>query len=368
MSATRSGVTADPQRIAVAKKAAELSGVLLSDRGVFSEQDLLGMNAVFQALTNKQGFTVKVMKPKTFSEFLQLENPTQGGFNQLVSEVPFWKLLDQIEAACFLQSCNLKRARPFLSNLWQDKIGEDPYRPPKDWRYLSVEEAVERFRNIFGSSLKAESTLKRAKEAKPGEDTEGVAVWPKLSVLGRILDVSGDPLAGTEEGRKAYARIVELFIPEVGKQFVDKKCGWFKNWIPGNLTADRLILTPAGLFTWRELESRSEDDFVLATAGANSGSWYAGHTIRASRLCIVLASNLMPQDCIMAGGTIAIQPERMSHQDHLGIDCPGNAYAETGCGFGAYPYWWTNDGTLQFGGRTADVVILNFGAAVLRRP
>ena len=215
-----------------------------------------------------------------------------------------------------------------------------------------MEEAVAAYRKIFGSSLKADTFLKAAKQAKAGEGTEGIPTWLKLSALARLFDIKGDPLAVTDEGREAYATIVDRFIPEVGKAFkkaFTKNC--FKNWREGQLSAKHVILTPAGIITWQKLHGTTVDDFCFAPAGANAGSSYLGHSVRLSRVKIVLAENQFPQDCIMTGGTIATQPEKF---EHLGTDCPANVYSPGPDGrFDNSLYWYRNDDKLLFGNRWA---------------
>src|SRR4030042_53538 len=73
----------------------------------------------------------------------------------LGSEIPWWGLLDQIEEACFLNGSAIEKARPFIEGLWKDEVAKNPFQPPTGWKYLPVEEAVESYRKIFGSSMRA---------------------------------------------------------------------------------------------------------------------------------------------------------------------------------------------------------------------
>lgn len=325
-----------------------------------------------QAYKDGLPFQVTWLTPETFGQFLSLalEMREQRLFNQVASEMPFWMLLDQIESECFLQPNNLAIARPFIADLWSGEVAENPFQPPKDWKYLPVEEAVAAYRKIFGSSLKADSILKLAKELKPGKDTEGIPVWLKLSTLARLLEVKNYPLATTDEGREAYARIVELFVPEVGKAFTRAypKNG-FNNWRKGQLSAKHVILAPAGIAAWQKLEQQIPgDDFCFAPGGATTGATYAGHSVRLSRVKIVLAHDQFPQDCIMTGGTIAIQPDRMNKYEHLGMDCPANAYSSDADGRFLFSLnWCWNVGGLDFGYRWADFADRHFGSASFRR-
>lgn len=282
-------------------------------------------------------FRVELLQPKNFSQFLTLPNPSQPMFNQLASEIKWWDLLDQIEETCFLQRAVIENlAKPFISGLWEDEVAKSPFKPPTGSKYLPVEEAVEDYRKLFGSSMRAGSVLKLAKEAKPRQESEGIPTWQKLSFLfyyfeiPKLLGISEKvrPWDDTSEGLAAYAKIVELFVPEVGKAYIKVFPEFsFKNWREGQLTADHIQLTRAGRKTWQMLEKMSEDDFVIAPAGANTGSVYAGHSVRRSRITVVLTPNQFGQDAVMVGSTLVIQPNRLSQYEHLGIDCPATKYS-----------------------------------------
>lgn len=325
-----------------------------------------------QAYKDGLPFQVKWLTPETFAQFLAMETREPGLFNQMASELKFWDLLGQIESACFLQPSNLVIARPFIGGLCEGEIStEKHFPPPANWKYLPVEEAVtaynEVLREMFGSKVKvdSQSVLKLAKQAKAAEGTEGIPIWLKLSTLAKLFGVEGDPLVVTDEGRAAYARIVELFVPEVGKAYrkVYPDHG-FKNWREGQLSAQHVILTPAGIVTWQKLHETTDDDFCFAPAGANTGSNYSGHSVRLSRVKIVLAENQFPQDCIMTGGTIATQPERMSKFEHLGTDCPANVYSPAAEGKFDYSLgWYWNDGELYFDYGWANGANHGFGSA-----
>ncbi len=363
MSATKSGVTADPSRIAVAKKVSEFAGFLLSDKGAFSAETLEAFDKAIQAVYDGFAFKTEVLKPTTFSAFLGLESRTQGMFNQLASEISWWTFLDQIEESCFFQPDKLAIARQFLVHMFSKEIAAKPYQPPKDWRYLPIQEAVERFRLIFGSSLNgAASILKGGTLSNP--DGEGWMTGIKLTTLAKLFGVKGNPLEATEEGQAAYERIVELFIPKVGEAYVKAHSNMlnFANWREGSLTASHIVLTPAGRATWQWLESQSSDDFV--TASADTGRLHAGYSQRRARVAITASGNQMPQDCIMTGGTLAIQPDRLCKGDHLRMDNPGNAYS-----FGSCVYWYFDSVARQLGFAYGDAVPAAqvFGSAVVLR-
>jgi len=282
----------------------------------------------------------------------------------LKSEIPWWILLDQIEEGCFLQSRH--EIPPFITDLWQNEVAKNPFNPPAGWKYLPVEEAVKAYRKIFGSSLKADSVFKLAKQANLRRGSEGIPIWPKLSTLAKNFGVSGNPLEDTEEGWKAYARIVELFIPEVGKVYTKAFPKFsFRNWREGRLATDYVTLTPAGRKSWQLLEKMvGDDDFVIAVDGANTGSLYAGYSVRRSRIKIVLSIDQFPQDCIMAGSTLIIQPDRLTKFEHLGIDCPGTKYSrDADGGFSCSVCFGWRGGLLHFGSGWADSASRLFGSA-----
>jgi hypothetical protein len=240
-----------------------------------------------------------------------------------------------LEETCFLQPQNLAMLRPFIGGLYQDEISkEQHFQPPAGFAYLPVEEAVSAcqawMREIFGSStvLNAATTLKLAKEAKAGKGTEGIPIWIKPRTLARLMGIKGDPLTTTDEGREAYAGTVNRFVPEVGKAFIKVYAdNGFTNHRQDRLSAKHVVLTPAGLTTWQRLEQITDDDLCFAPGGADTGKSYSGHSVRLSRVKVVLAESKFPQDCLMTGTTIGIQPSRMCQFKHLGSDCPANAYS-----------------------------------------
>jgi len=363
MSATKSSVSGTG--VSTLLKLSQVVQLILQgkrDDGVVQE-----IGTACQAVIDNTPFQVVITKPASLGQFLAMPNPTQAMFNQLASEVSWswWDLLDQIEESCFLLAPAIEKAQPFLKELWKDEVNQNSYKPPAGWKYIPVEEAVEAYRKLFGSSLKANSVLKLAREARPRQESEGVAIWPKLSTLAKLFGVSGNPLENTEKGWEAYARIVELFIPEVGKAYTKAYPNFsFRNWREGQLTTDYLRLTPAGRKVWQRLERESEDDFVIASYGAATGSVYSGYSVRRSRIEIVLAGDQFPQECVMVGGTIATQPDRLTKFEHLYIDCPGTKYV-TGAG-GRFSYslcFYWGDGGLRFDGGWAGVAVLGFGSA-----
>ncbi|OGE76046.1 MAG: hypothetical protein A3C85_01850 [Candidatus Doudnabacteria bacterium RIFCSPHIGHO2_02_FULL_48_21] len=366
------GVVTD-RELVVAKKAIDVGSLILSGkRSPVDESALEALDVALQAFWDRQPFTAtgEVLKPATFAEFLAVPNRTPGMFNQLASEVSWWTLLDQIEQSCFLQPERLEIARSVLITLWKDEIARKPYQPPKDWRYLPVMQVAEWFKKIFGSSLVADAVVKHASKGNWSDGSEGFLTAPKLTTLARLFAIEGNPLEDTTEGRIAYARIVELFVPKVGEEYVkahrDKIS--FANWREGALTADHIVLTPAGRKAWQELEAQYAGDFVIAPA--ISGRSYAGYSQRLARLWVALSGNQMPQDCIMTGSTLMVQPQRLCDGSHLRIDNPGNAYSPDADG----EFWdcvsWvflSDDRGLVFGSGNAGDASRGFGSAVVLR-
>ena len=290
---------------------------------------------------------------------------SKGLFNQLASEVPFYLLLDQIEAVVHGPDAIRGTGQSFFVDLWANEVASSPFQPPSSWKYLPVEEAVEAYRKIFGSGLDADMVLAMARQAKARKDSEGIAVWLKLSALAKLSGVTGDPLATTDEGRAAYARVVEMFIPEVGRALTKAYPNFgFQNYREGALTAQHIVLTPAGRASWQRLESATTGYFCFSPAGANTGNLYAGHSVRRSRIRVASVTDKMPQDCIMAGQTIATQPDRLTKYEDLGIDCIGNAYSpDAGGQFGGCVSWSFRGGRLGFVSGWAGHAIQSWGAA-----
>lgn len=369
---TKSGVTADQQRIVVAKKMIDQASFMLSDKGTFTPETLLGLDQHIQGIIDGFGIKIEVMKPNTIAAFLKLGNRTEGMFNQLASELNFWTLLDQLEETCFLNPQNLALLRPFIAELYEGEISkEQHFQPPAGFAYLPVEEAVSAcqawMKEVFGSgtNLAADTTLRLAKEAKARKGTEGIPIWIKLRTLARLMGIKGDPLAVTDEGREAYAGTLDRFVPEVGKVFT-KVYGdhGFTNYRKGRLSAQHVMLTPAGIVTWDKLEQLTDDDFCFSPGGADTGKSYSGHSVRLARVKTMLAEVKFPQDGIMTGTTIGIQPNRMCQFEHLGSDCPANAYTPGAGGqFGDSLCWCWCGGELKFDSYWTDDANQCFGSA-----
>lgn len=356
----KSGVIRDLKRN-VAGKAGDVASLILSGKQGDDELALKALDRALQGFVDGLDFEVNILKPKTFGQFLKLKKPTQSIFSQLANKVP--DLLNQIEETCFLNEPMIEKARPFIANLWKDKVARNPHplKPLKDWKYLRIRDAVKAYQHLLGSNLKLNSALAIARKLKPCSESEGIAIWPKLSTLARIFNVSDNPLEDTEKGRKAYAKIVGLFIPKVSDACIKAYSKLsFENWRERRLAVNCVQLTPAGRKAWQKLEEMTNDDFVIALA--NLGSLYGGHSNRCSRIKITLAGNQFPQDCVMVGATIVADLNRLTKCKHLGIDCPANCYSH---GDGSSPTLdcdW-DDSEFSFGPRWTDSAHQDFGSA-----
>jgi hypothetical protein len=268
-------------------------------------------------------FTVTINRPKNVADFLRLNLATRGLFNQFVSEVPSQILLDQVEEVAVSEGVP-DSIRPFLHELWADEAGKlsRGWTPSVPARYPSVEEAIKAYKQMFGSSLQAEDTLRRAKAAIPNSDTEGIAVWVKISTLGKLFGSVANPLDTTEVSRQAYFWILQHFTQELGK--CSRTTGdFFNNVFSTERRTRNTQLTPAGIATWRQLENTTSDDFCFSPAGASTGSQDLLASGRRARIVLALDPDRWPQDCIMVGQSLAIQPERLTNRC-LKIACVGN--------------------------------------------
>jgi len=364
MSATTSGVQAETRERRLSLLQEKLGAARRHVRASDRIRLECPLDRAIQAFVDDVPFKVELLTPKDLTKFLSLSNPTAALFNQMASELDFWTLLDQLEELCFLQPSNLAILRPFIAGLYRSEVSKayrHIRRPDHPFAYdpyldESVLACQNWMRQIFGSgtALNFSTTLKLAKSAllvRPNRWVEGIPFWIKLSTLARLMGIKGDPLTATDEGREAYAEIVRRFIPEVGAAFTRVYVHHgFVNHCQGRLSAQHIILTPAGLKTWRRLEELTDDDFCFAPRGAYTGTDYKYHSVRLSRVKILLAGNEFPQDCIMTGGTIAVEPGRMSQFENLGMDCPANAYAPNADGkFGGSVDWYWDTDSLRFG-------------------
>jgi len=334
--------------------------------GKLDDKTVAQINSVAQFVIDDTPWEVENLKPKSFPDFLKCLRPTQSTFNQMVSELSWLDLLNQIEESCFLNEPVIEKARPFIVELWKNEVAQNPFKPPTNWKYLSPKKAVKMYQKITELDLEASSTLKIAEQIKSCRIGEGAAVWPKLSTLTKIFSVSGNPLEDTEQGRKAYSKIVKLLISLVGGAYTKAYSNYSFKGERARVSVNNTRLTFAGRKAWQRLEQATNDDFTIAPA--NSGSLYAGHSVRHSRIKMTLSEdsfckNYFPQDCIMVALTIAVQPDRLTKNEHLSIDCPGTCHASDSRKFSLCPFFYWDDGVLQFDNRSADNAHQEFGSA-----
>ncbi|MDP2951477.1 MAG: hypothetical protein Q8N55_03785 [bacterium] len=228
--------------------------------------------------------------------------------------------------------CN-ERQRSCERTRADEASSQQPLKPPANWQYLPVKEAVEAWRNVFGSSIKTNGLIDKAENFNPWQKGEGINVCPSLPFLFREFEIAKelgisedvDLIGGSRDSLAAYAKIAELWLELLGKEY-NKATGYsFKNWRAGQLSSKHIQLTSGGRIAWQQLmEMFSGSDFVAAPA--SSGSICAGHSVRRSRVKIILRGGL-PQDIIMVSGTLMVQPERLTKYEHLSIDVPGNQYS-----------------------------------------
>jgi len=352
--AEKSGVSTDPN--VVKDKLLRLALMI----GKLDEATLKKVSSLSQCVLD--GVPWEFERKLDFDSFLCPLEPNQSVFNQLMAEFKWWEFLNQIEEICFLDEELTTKAEPFIKDLWKDEVADNPFNPPAGWEYLAPETAIDSYRKFLNKDLKVDSTLEVVKQ-KALLNSEGFAVWPKLTTLARIFNVSGNPLENTEKGKEAYAKIVELLIPKIGEAYVRAYPKYsFKNWREGALTANHISLTSAGRKTWQKLEQETKDDFVIASV--ITGRFFAGYSVRRFRIKIVLSGNQIPQDCIMIGSTIAIQPDRLTKHEDLCINCPANCYSSgADADFSSSLYFRWNNGGLHFGNDWAGSADWRFGSA-----
>lgn len=280
------------------------------------------LSMALQAYCDSVGFEVKTYRPRTFGELLQMDLPTPALLRQLHSELRDFALLQQIEEQCFLNPANIAIAAPLVEELWRKQVTPEADKPPQGFSYLPPERAVTAYKKIFGSSLRAETTLRLATQAVARKDSEGIAIWPKLSTIFRLFGNRTHLV-----GYTPYSSALAAFIEEVGKflpdSLVPNKSELWQ--LRGIMGGKQPTLTNAGATTWERLEEITDDDFCFSPAGATTGQTYAGHANGLSRLKMVLAGNQFPQDAVMVFSTILIQPERFNKLGVLNIDCPATA-------------------------------------------
>ncbi len=282
-------------QITAVQNAANASAVICDDRNKVDETSLEALNAV------SLGFLIR--------NSARIRHGCR-------EDIEWSRFLNPLEEICAFREDNLQVVRPLLSGLWEKETSENSHRPekpnqlPKGWKYMPVAEAVKKLRRIFGASLKANSVLKLAAKPLP-ENSQGFLTSIKLTKLARIFRIRGNPLENTERGREAYRTTLTAFQKTMKKAYRKAKGGFnFYGMTSSGPGYGNLILTAAGRKAWQELEAQSDDDFIVAPADA--GSLYGGYSYRHARLSVLKSGDQMPQDCIMTGTSVMLQPDLLS--------------------------------------------------------
>lgn len=267
--------------------------------------------------------------PHLFKKFLDGAKQNATTFKANLGKVQPLDLLDQMESECFMNPEALGKITKLIPKMRTqlcipEMVPASTTDFPNDFQYSPAEKAIGAYREILGTSLSGQETIKLAKQAIARPESEGIAVWPKLSSLAKLFGIRGNPIENTDEGREAYAQICAKLIGQLND--FKKMTGLPLDFFSSSFTAERLLLTIAGRKTWEFLERQTGDDFCFSPAGAGTATKYKGHTASSSRLEILLSGNEFGQDIAMTASTLLSQRERMAKRNRLGMLCTANVY------------------------------------------
>lgn len=169
----------------------------------------------------------------------------------------------------------------------------------------------------------------------PGSEPlgDGFALIPKLSAIARIAGFADPYGAG-------YGRVVEHVLGLIGQS------RRFTNCRDGELGPDDLRINAETRVLLKTLEAETPGDCLVLSF--SFGNDYAGFSARNARL-EALHSNQLPLGAAQVGSLLLAMPDRLTHIDHLWLDCPGDEYDWSRDGkWASYPCFYFKDGKVEF--------------------
>lgn len=322
----KSGAETDEvKRIKLAKQCSEMVSRLLTRNYAISEQSLLGLRKILKGINSGYEFTYQIQKPNSIMSFLEYGNCTEGKFNQLVSELDTVTLLDQLERVCLDSGVAYREIIPYLHSLLPDEYKTFTY-PYREKTYVEPKDQIKKYRSIFGSSLSGKSTLSRLKSTTYTTNyLEGMAIFPKMSTLARVLGVKGHPLMDADGSFETYNELVSSFMQVFGNEIVkNSEIKSFSSRIARFPIVDTVTLTPSCIAAWDYLEKSTEDDFCYFEKGSSMGKHAYGASPNRARVNVLISGSQYPQDCLMVGSSLLANPELLKESTAKYIVCIGN--------------------------------------------
>jgi hypothetical protein len=311
-------------------------------------------------------------KPKISAILDFPENTAKEALACLANEMPWWRLVAQLERESQSPFSRKKICEgiDLLLSVYPERKATNTLCLPGDWYgFKSIEEQCGLWGEFFNHRLACDDVLNAAKGAKRSMiEKNQLLVLPKLSYLARrfgsywsptTIESASAPWNDNKDGKEVYPRILRGLINRV-KQ---KRHGLIQyDFIGDRLSSSHVRLSPAARAAWRKLESMFIGDLVLIAA--DSGSLYAGHSSRFARISAI-ALDQFPLDAVAVLSLLFTHPRRLCKESHPGIDCPGTAFSCSGTKrFFEVMCIAFFDGERHLGEYCADEAVQGFGPAM----
>lgn len=233
-------------------------------------------------------------------------------------------------------------------NPYQNERVKQAYFYPEGWTVSSFETQVEHLTEHFpGIELSHVEELAGGLVVPEGFD--GIAVFPKLSALGRVWNIN-------EPYGKDYGVIVEAVLGLIGSSRP------FHNYRKGELTERYIRLEARVREKLAQVEGETED--AVNVMPISFGNLYAGYSARNARET-ALRANQLPLGSAQNGCLLLVMPDRLTNYNHLFIDCPADEYNWLADGrWSRCPCFCFRDGELGFFAPEAHFASVSYGSAV----
>jgi len=244
-----------------------------------------------------------------------------------------------IEAGPVLKHVDREKFREALNiliNPYASEITESSYSYPANYEPKTVAEQIEVLQKIYKNlNLDASQVLKIAESIELPDGAEFLQVVPKLSAIAKAKGIR-DPYGSN------YGKCLEIMLLAISTS----RTG-FKNYREGALTKKHVRLLASTRRALIKLEKETLGDFLVIPM--QSGLLYRGSSVRRAVWEIEHNSNQWALPSWVVGHHLLTNPDRLSSNKDLNIDCPGDQYSPGADGGWSSGLSFDFDDVLRFG-------------------
>lgn len=222
---------------------------------------------------------------------------------------------------------------------------------PKNYVFPAVADQVSRLSSAF-PGLNFTGAEEMAKQVAIPKGADGPRVIVKLSALARIFCVA-DPYGS------GYGQLVQKVLDAIGRTRE------FCNYREGELNEKYIRLFVEARMLLEKLEAADQNDFLILAV--NFGDWKTGFTYspRNARWQALNINQQLPLGSAQIGCMLIADPDRLTDNSHLFIDCPADEYNWNADGeWSNCSYFDFYDGKRGFNANDADDVNGDDGSVV----